>query len=286
MKNFFKNLKTSDKLKQFIVLAVFAFILVGAQRLSATTTWSDPTAAPTAGSIVAPINIGVSSSTIQIIQGKLSMDTLGVFGKAFITSQLLVASTSSNVSSSINLLVDGKTASRSYCDITGTLCGDPGSGKTVLIGSVVGGGGLRMTLQNNVKYGSDIVEWHRLTYADVTARLTAIGITETRRIKALIVKTSFNFSGTTNVTGRYYYANIGMSDAAFSIGIPQTYSEPFYYVSSGGYTTGAREMTTYVERGTSDNFYYYCQIKSYNNATMGATGSLFCDPYVIGYLTE
>lgn len=125
MKKTIKKMLRNHGVNQFLVLTMLALVLVSAQRISAVTTWSDPTEAPPGGSIVSPVTIGVSSSTVQIVNGKLSMDTLGVFGSAFIEGFLAVGTTSGPSTDELGLVVDGNVGATQYCDVDGNNCYEP-----------------------------------------------------------------------------------------------------------------------------------------------------------------
>ncbi len=116
------NTMNSVMTKQFLFLVALILVLVGAERLGAVTTWSDPTQDPPGGSIVAPVTVGVSSTTVQVVQGKISMDLLGVFGSGFIQDILSVGTSVAPTDPDINLLVDGGVGAKKYCNETGGDC--------------------------------------------------------------------------------------------------------------------------------------------------------------------
>ncbi len=119
------NIVNGTAARQFLLLALLALVLVGAQRIGAATTWSDPTQDPPGGSIVAPVTVGTSSSTVQVVQGSLSMDTLGVFGSGFVKKILSVGTSTAPISEDTTLFVDGNVGAEEYCDIAGENCFTP-----------------------------------------------------------------------------------------------------------------------------------------------------------------
>ena len=101
----------TNLLKTIIPLSIVCAVLVGYQYMGAT--WTAPTVAAPGNNAAAPINVGTSTESTQIISGTLGVDSLGVFGDMTIASGSVMY---------VNLI----------CDTTGSNCFIPGS---------LGGGG-------------------------------------------------------------------------------------------------------------------------------------------------
>ena len=76
----------TNLLKTIIPLSIVCAVLVGYQYMGAT--WTAPTAAAPGNNAAAPINVGTSTQSEQVLQGTLAVDALAVFGDMIIVSEI------------------------------------------------------------------------------------------------------------------------------------------------------------------------------------------------------
>jgi hypothetical protein len=91
-------------LKTIIPLAIVCAVLLGYQYMGAT--WTEPTSSPTAGNVAAPLNVGTSSASNQLVQGSLGVDALAVYGDTLVTGGSLIIDQVCNADQSTCATVD------------------------------------------------------------------------------------------------------------------------------------------------------------------------------------
>lgn len=93
----------SQSLTQIVILAGAIAVLASYQFIGAT--WTEPGSSPAGGNVPAPLTVGTSTASDQLLRGSLGVDALAVFGDAAVTGQVNAAQ---------------------YCDETGSGCVTPG----------------------------------------------------------------------------------------------------------------------------------------------------------------
>ncbi len=104
------------QLRTIIPLALALLALLAYQYMGAA--WTNPPANPPNNNVPAPINVGTSTESRQVLQGALGMDSLGVFGKAYVQGDAVTATPTTLV----DFDVQGNIGADEYCDRNGTNC--------------------------------------------------------------------------------------------------------------------------------------------------------------------
>lgn len=76
----------TKSLKQIVPLALALFVLFGYQFIGAQ--WTDAPSNPPSNNALPPINVGVDSSSVQVMNGGLAMDNLAVTGISYSATEM------------------------------------------------------------------------------------------------------------------------------------------------------------------------------------------------------